>query len=328
MKILVTGGYGFIGSNFIKTVFHLNGQIECKDLLNLDLDESFENLEVLNLDNLTYASNKKNLEEVGGFENYSFCQVDIADAASVEELAADFGADVVVHFAAESHVDRSIESGEVFARTNVLGTQVMLDFARRNTVKKFIHISTDEVYGSILEGSFLEEAKLVASSPYSASKAGSDLLALAHHKTYGSPVIVTRCTNNFGPCQHKEKLIPKIIHLAKNNESIPIYGDGKNVRDWIYVKDHCLAIVKLIESGKLGEIYNIGGRNELSNLEIVNHLTSALGLENLELSFVEDRAGHDWRYSVDDNKIRSIGWKPIMSFQEGLAHTVDWYGGN
>mgnify|MGYP000125515282 CR=1 FL=1 len=327
MKVLVTGGCGFIGSNFIQTMFHRHGLHRCNDLEDFDVGNSDDDFELLNLDALTYAANPRNLEEIEKIEGYHFAKVDIANKREVEEAARDFSPDFVIHFAAESHVDRSIESGDIFVRTNVLGTQVMLDFANRHGVKKFVHISTDEVYGSISEGSFKETDMLYTSNPYSASKGGSDLLAISHFETYGTPVVITRCTNNFGPGQHREKLIPKIIHLANSGERIPVYGDGSNIRDWIYVKDHCMAIIRVLEDGELGSVYNIAGSNEITNIDVVESVLSCLG-SDVGYSLAPDRPGHDWRYSIDDTKLRSLGWSPKMSFEKGLEHTVNWYGEN
>jgi len=326
VKVLVTGGCGFIGSNFIQTLFHKSNLSTCDDLENYHFEDSGGEIEVMNLDAMTYAANRENLEGVEHLGCYHFAKVDISKKEEVEAAAGSFGPDYVVHFAAESHVDRSIESGDIFVRTNVLGTQVMLDFANRHEVKKFIHISTDEVYGSISEGSFTESDMLYTSNPYSASKGGSDLLAISHFETYGTPVTITRCTNNFGPGQHREKLIPKIIHLAKIGEKIPIYGDGSNVRDWIYVKDHCMAILKVLENGEPGAIYNIAGNNEISNIDVVHSVFSCLGIVDGGYHLTSDRPGHDWRYSIDDKKLRSLGWSPQMSFEKGLEYTVEWYG--
>jgi len=328
MRVLVTGGCGFIGSNFIHTLFHCRGNALSPDLKDYNIVPKKDNLEVLNLDILSYAADSNNLDGVDQLEGYSFVQTDVADRRAVEEAAGQFKPDIVVHFAAESHVDRSIESGDIFVRTNIMGTHVMLDFTNKHNVKRFIHISTDEVYGSTEEGSFLETDRLYTTNPYSASKGGSDLMAMAHHATYGTPVVITRCTNNYGPGQHREKLIPKIIHLAKRGLPIPIYGDGTNVRDWIYVKDHCIAILEVIEKGVPGSIYNIAGGNECSNIEVVNSVLSSLGMSDMQCEFISDRPGHDWRYSIDDSKLRSLGWSPVMDFEEGLRHTVEWYSGH
>ena len=325
MRLVVTGGSGFIGSNFIHTMFHLRGAISCPDLRKHELEISKEELEILNIDNLTYASDERNLAGIDEIEGYNFLEIDIANRTAVERAFEEFRPDYVVHFAAESHVDRSIESGDIFVRTNVLGTQVLLDVSRNYGVKKFVHVSTDEVYGSIEVGSFTEEDKIVASSPYSASKAGSDLLALAHHITYDFPVVITRCTNNYGPRQHKEKLLPKIVEMAGDGQEIPIFGDGLNVRDWLYVKDHCLAILRVLEEGAPGSVWNIAGRDEKTNLEVVERVLSSLGAPPDLFKFVNDRPGHDRRYSLDDSKLRGLGWKPLIEFEEGLAHTIDWH---
>ena len=325
MRVLVTGGSGFIGSNFIHTIFHLWGGVESHDLSSKKILCKEIGLKIMNVDKLTYASDKRNLGSLENHPSYHFSQTDITDRDEIKRIFEVFVPEFVIHFAAESHVDRSIESGDVFVRTNVLGTQVLLDLAREAGVKKFIHVSTDEVYGSIREGSFDEKSRLSTSSPYSASKAGSDLLALAHWKTYRTPISITRCTNNFGPRQHREKLLPKVITILDKGGKIPIYGDGGNIRDWLYVKDHCLAIVKVMEEGTSGAIYNIGAQDEKTNLEIADTLIQSFGKDRRSMEFVEDRAAHDWRYSVDDSKIRSLGWKPIFSFEEGLEITKQWY---
>lgn len=325
MRVLVTGGSGFIGSNFIHTILHLWDGVESDDLGSKKVPIRDGGIRVLNVDKLTYASDERNLEGIENHPSYEFSQTDICDREGMSRIFDSFKPEYVIHFAAESHVDRSIESGDVFVRTNVLGTQVLLDLAREAGIRKFVHVSTDEVYGSIKEGSFDEESRLSTSSPYSASKAGSDLLALAHWKTYGTPVSITRCTNNFGPRQHREKLLPKVITILNEGGKIPIYGDGSNIRDWLYVKDHCLALVKVMEEGTSGEIYNIGAQDEKTNLEIADILIQSFGKNRGSMEFVEDRAAHDWRYSVDDTKIRSIGWEPIFSFDEGLEMTKQWY---
>ena len=326
MRLVVTGGSGFIGSNFIHHMFHSHGHGSCCE----EFSEYFEitgagagEIHVLNIDKMTYAANSKFLNGVDELENYSFKRIDIADEVSVRKAFEEFRPDTIVHFAAESHVDRSIESGNIFVRTNVLGTQVLLDEARRIGVERFVHVSTDEVYGSIDHGSFSEDSRLNPASPYSASKASSDLLALSHFETYGLPVQVTRCTNNFGPNQHDEKLIPKIIDRVSKGETIPIYGDGSNVRDWLFVHDHCSAIVKVMGQKRFGEVFNIGSGVEKTNLEIVEIILEKMGVSDDLIEFVEDRLGHDWRYSLDDSKIRSLGWKPKFSFERGLQLTID-----
>ncbi|MDD4497764.1 MAG: dTDP-glucose 4,6-dehydratase [Methanosarcinaceae archaeon] len=306
MRLLVTGGCGFIGSNFI--IYMLEKYPDCR---------------VINLDKLTYAGNPENLKSIRDNPNYTFIKGDICDREVVGKAMRK--ADCVVHFAAESHVDRSIEDDSVFVRTNVLGTNVLLRAALENKIKKFVHISTDEVYGSRKEGSFAETDILEPSSPYSSSKAGSDLLALSFHSTYGLPVIITRCTNNFGLYQYPEKLIPFFISLLLNGEKVPVYGKGQNIRDWIYVRDHCSAVDCLLHKGEEGEIYNIGGGNELTNIEITHRLLKLLGKDESLIKFVEDRKGHDFRYSLDCSKLRKMGWKPEFSFDEALEKTVKWY---
>lgn len=285
--------------------------------------EKYPDCRVINLDKLTYAGNPENLKSIRDNPNYTFIKGDICDREVVGKAMRK--ADCVVHFAAESHVDRSIEDDSVFVRTNVLGTNVLLRAALENKIKKFVHISTDEVYGSRKEGSFAETDILEPSSPYSSSKAGSDLLALSFHSTYGLPVIITRCTNNFGLYQYPEKLIPFFISLLLNGEKVPVYGKGQNIRDWIYVRDHCSAVDCLLHKGEEGEIYNIGGGNELTNIEITHRLLKLLGKDESLIKFVEDRKGHDFRYSLDCSKLRKMGWKPEFSFDEALEKTVKWY---
>ena len=311
MRMLVTGGAGFIGSNFIRNI--LSRQTNCH---------------VVNLDKLTYAGNPDNLKDIEKDNRYSFIHGDICDKAIIDRVLHKDHFDIIVHFAAESHVDRSITEPSVFIQTNVLGTYNLLESAREYQVSQFIHVSTDEVYGSRLSGSFNESDRLSPSSPYSASKAGADLLALSYYATYEFPVIVTRCTNNFGPFQFPEKLIPLFSTNLLNEKKVPVYGTGKNVRDWIYVLDHCRAIEFLITHGKVGEIYNIGSGNEHSNLEITRMLLELLGKDSSSIEFVKDRPGHDFRYSLDISKIRSLGWKPDYSFQNALRETVDWYKNN
>ena len=285
--------------------------------------EKYPDCRVINLDKLTYAGNPENLKSIRDNPNYTFIKGDICNREVVGKAMRK--ADCVVHFAAESHVDRSIEDDSVFVRTNVLGTNVLLRAALENEIKKFVHISTDEVYGSRKEGSFAETDILDPSSPYSSSKAGSDLLALSFHSTYGLPVIITRCTNNFGLYQYPEKLIPFFISLLLNGEKVPVYGKGQNIRDWIYVRDHCSAVDCLLHKGEEGEIYNIGGGNELTNIEITHRLLKLLGKDESLIEFIEDRKGHDFRYSLDCSKLRKMGWKPEYSFDEALEKTVKWY---
>ncbi|MGA2104315.1 MAG: dTDP-glucose 4,6-dehydratase [Methanoregula sp.] len=308
MRLLVTGGLGFIGSNFIR--FMLGEHPACS---------------ITNFDNMTYAGNPANLADFEKDPRYSFVKGDICDAHAVDQVFSRHTIDAVIHFAAESHVDRSIHDASAFVTTNVLGTQVLLDAALRHKIPRFVHISTDEVYGSAATGSFKETDILTPSSPYSASKAGSDLIARAFFITHGLPVIVTRCTNNFGPYQYPEKLIPFFVTNLIRGKKVPVYGTGKNVRDWIYVLDHCRAIDFVLQQGTPGEIYNIGGDNEKTNLEITHQILEILGKDSSCIEFVKDRPGHDWRYSLDSSKIRSLGWKPQSTFEDALKETVAWY---
>jgi len=305
-RFLVTGGAGFIGSNFIRY------------LLN-----TYDNVEVVNLDKLTYAGNLDNLRDVETNPRYTFVRGDICDEVLVNELMPEVH--VVVNFAAESHVDRSIGAPDDFIRTDVFGAFVLLEAARRNQVERFIQISTDEVYGSTEEGSFKESDPLMPSSPYSASKAGADRLAYSYHVTYGLPVIITRCSNNFGPYQYPEKLIPLFITNALENKELPIYGDGLNIRDWIYVDDHCRAIDFIYRHGQVGEVYNIGGGNERTNLEITEYILKKLEKPRTLMVFVKDRLGHDRRYSLDCSKLRELGWSPTTEFEDAMDQTIRWY---
>lgn len=307
-KILVTGGCGFIGSNFIRYALEAN-----------------PSLEVVNLDKLTYAGNKKNLADIEGSGNYRFVRGDICDEAPVGDLFNEEGFDAVLNFAAESHVDRSISGPAPFIRTDVLGTFTLLEAARKTGVGRFIQISTDEVYGSIEEGSFSEESPLQPSSPYAASKASADLLSLSYFKTYGVPVLITRSSNNFGPYQYPEKLIPLFITNAIQGKKLPLYGDGLNVRDWLYVEDNCRAIYLVLEKGKPGEIYNVAGRAEKKNIEIAKAILSILGKPEPLIEYVKDRPGHDRRYSIDSKKIESLGFRPTEGFESALEKTVRWY---
>jgi dTDP-glucose 4,6-dehydratase len=312
MRILVTGGCGFIGSNFIRYIL-----------------QHYKPATVTNVDVLTYAGNLANLdgvvEEHG--ERYEFFKADIANADQMDALMTEHQFYAVINFAAESHVDRSINSPENFIHTNVIGTSVLLNAARRHGVQRFIQISTDEVYGSLGEsGKFIERSPLDPSSPYSASKAGADLLALAHFKTYGQEVIITRCSNNYGPYQFPEKLIPLMIIKALRDEALPVYGDGLNVRDWIHVKDHCAAIVAALFEGKPGAVYNFGGNSEMVNLEVVKLILKNVGKPESLISFVPDRLGHDRRYAIDSSFAqREVKWTPRRNFEEGLAETIQWY---
>lgn len=278
---------------------------------------------ITNLDLQTYAGNPDNLKDIERSSNYTFIQGDICDRAVVDEVMQNV--DVVVHFAAESHVDRSIDDASAFVRTNVLGTFVLLDSALKHNIKRFIHISTDEVYGSINKGSFKETDILTPSSPYSSSKAGSDLLARSYFITHKLPVIITRCTNNFGPFQYPEKLIPLFITNLIENKKVPVYGTGKNVRDWIYVEDHCKAVDFVLHKGKDGEIYNIGGGAEKTNLEITEKILAMLVKNDSMVEYVKDRLGHDLRYSLDCGKLQKLGWSPEHEFDDALSDTVKWY---
>ena len=305
MRLLVTGGAGFIGSNFVHHVLS-------------ETDHS-----VVTLDALTYAGSKSNLEGVLEDPGHEFVEGDIRDAELVSDLLAD--ADAVVNFAAESHVDRSIDGAEPFVRTNVHGTQVLLDAALDAGVDRFVQISTDEVYGEIATGRFEESDPLTPRNPYAASKAGADLLARSYHTTHGLPVVITRTSNNFGPRQHTEKLIPKFIRNAAAGETLPVYGDGSNVREWIYVEDNCRAIRSVLADGTAGEIYNIGSDEELTNLEVTHAILDAVGGSEDQIEFVEDRPGHDQRYALDASKVQRLGWEPEWSFADGLERTVEYY---
>jgi dTDP-glucose 4,6-dehydratase len=328
--ILVTGGAGFIGANFVPYFV-----------------EKYMEYHIINLDKLTYAGNLANLSEVDGNSRYTFVQGDICNRELIEFLFKTYDIRGVIHFAAESHVDNSISGPEVFIKTNINGTFTLLDVARRYWMDspfkfkkgydgcRFHHISTDEVYGTLGEtGLFEETTPYAPNSPYSAAKASSDFLVRAYHHTYGMNVTTSNCSNNYGPKQHNEKLIPVIIRKAINGENIPIYGDGKNVRDWLYVLDHCTGIDMVYHTGKSGETYNIGGRNEKTNLEIVHHICNILdkkrpkatGSYNDQITFVQDRAGHDRRYAIDATKIESeLGWKAAENFESGIVKTIDWY---
>ncbi|MFI9452975.1 dTDP-glucose 4,6-dehydratase [Amycolatopsis sp. WAC 01375] len=314
MRVLVTGGAGFIGSHYVRQV--LTGAYP-----------SLADAELIVLDKLTYAGNEANLEPVRENPRYRFEKGDICDAALVSELMR--GIDLVVHFAAESHVDRSIAGAADFVLTNVLGTQTLLQAALEAEVGKFVHVSTDEVYGSIDEGSWDEDHALEPNSPYSASKASSDLLARSFFRTHGLPVCVTRCSNNYGPYQFPEKVIPLFVTNLLDGKKVPLYGDGLNVRDWLHVDDHCRGIQLVADGGRPGEVYNIGGGTELTNRELTERLLTAVGADWESVEPVEDRKGHDRRYSVDITKIsRELGYAPRKSFEDGLADTVAWYSGN
>ena len=308
MKILVTGGAGFIGSNFIHYLI-----------------DNYDD-EIINLDKLTYAGNLENLKDVEDNPNYTFIKGDISDSKIVNEIVSD-GVDYIVNFAAESHVDRSIEEPEIFINTNVLGAQVLLNAAKEHGIEKFVQVSTDEVYGSLGEtGYFTEETSLAPNSPYSASKTSADLMVRAYRETFGLSTNITRCSNNYGPYQFPEKLIPLFTSNAMEGKELPLYGDGKNVRDWLHVKDHCRAIDLVMRKGKDGEIYNIGGNNEKTNIEITEAILNVLDKPKSLIKFVKDRPGHDKRYAIDSSKIQEeLGWEPEYTFEEGIKETIDWY---
>ncbi|MFO0968279.1 MAG: dTDP-glucose 4,6-dehydratase [Gemmataceae bacterium] len=310
--VLVTGGCGFIGSNFLRF------------LLEHDRD-----VQVINQDVLTYAGNPGNVADLQSNPRYRFVNADIANPVLVRQIVGQ-GVTAIIHFAAESHVDRSIRDAGAFVRTNVVGTQVLLDAARDHRIDRFVQVSTDEVYGSLgPTGAFTETSPLAPNSPYSASKAAADLLVRSYVKTYGLPALITRCSNNYGPYQFPEKLIPLFITNLLANQSVPIYGDGRNVRDWLHVRDHCAAIFKVWKEGKVGEIYNIGGDCEKTNLELTHALLRRLGKPESLIRYVPDRPGHDRRYAIDAGKIhRELGWRPSVGFEEGLAETVRWYQAN
>jgi dTDP-glucose 4,6-dehydratase len=311
-KVLVTGGCGFIGTNLVRHIL-----------------SALSDWSVVNLDLLTYAGN---LENTAGLEDaypgrYFFIRGDIADPEIVQSVFETHKIDLVLNLAAESHVDRSIESASIFIRTNVLGVQVLLDTALKYKVERLLHVSTDEVYGSLgQDGRFTEDLPLKPNSPYSASKAAADLLVRSYIKTYGLDAVITRCSNNYGPYQFPEKLIPLMIANALEEKNLPIYGDGRNVRDWIHVKDHCRGIVMVAQKGISGEAYNMGGNAEKENIEIVKDILRSMGKPETLIKFVKDRPGHDFRYAMDYSKIeRKLGWKPAVVFEEGLQSTVDWY---
>ena len=316
MKIIVTGGAGFIGGNF---VHYMVNQYPEDMIINLDL--------------LTYAGNLETLKPVENAPNYKFVKGDIADRAFIFKLFEEEKPDIVINFAAESHVDRSITDPESFVRTNVMGTTTLLDACRQYGIKRYHQVSTDEVYGDLPldrpDLFFTEETPLHTSSPYSSSKASADLFVLAYHRTYGLPVTVSRCSNNYGPYHFPEKLIPLIISRALNDEELPVYGKGDNVRDWLYVTDHCKAIDLVVRKGRVGEVYNIGGHNERTNLEVVKTILKALGKPESLIKFVTDRPGHDRRYAIDPTKIETeLGWKPEYTFDTGIVKTIEWYLNN
>ena len=325
--ILVTGGAGFIGSNFIKMML-----------------EKHPDYKIINVDVLTYAGNLENLKDISNNPNYAFIKADIRDRAKINEIFISYEIDTIVNFAAESHVDRSIEEPEVFLTTNVIGTQVLIDVAKKywkvnpidkyckeyKTGVKFLQVSTDEVYGALgATGKFVETMPLLPNSPYSASKASADMIVRAYHETFCMPVNITRCSNNYGPYQFPEKLIPLMINNCLKEKDLPVYGDGMQVRDWLHVSDHCSAIDIVLHKGVDGEVYNIGGNNEKANIEIVKLIIMALGKSESLIKYVKDRPGHDRRYAIDNSKITTqLGWKPEYTFEQGIKETIEWYLNN
>jgi dTDP-glucose 4,6-dehydratase len=309
VKMLVTGGCGFIGSNFIHYVL-----------------ENDPSVHVINFDALTYAGNPANLADLAGHSRYRFVHGDVTNRSAVE-MVVRAGVDAIIHFAAESHVDRSIQDSGPFVHSNVLGTQVLLDVARAAKVERYVQVSTDEVYGSLGEtGYFTEDTPLAPNSPYAASKAAADLLVRSYVHTFDFPALITRCSNNYGPYQFPEKLLPLFITNLLRDEQVPVYGDGKNVRDWIHVKDHCAGVYQVWKKGRVGEVYNIGGRCEKTNLELTHTLLEVMGKPKSLIRYVADRLGHDRRYAIDCSKIeQELGWQPTVSFDQGLRATVEWY---
>ena len=312
-KVLITGGAGFIGSNFIHYIL-----------------SKYNDYQVINLDKLTYAANLDNLKDIEDNKNYRFIHGDIVDQEFIFKLFENEKFDIVINFAAESHVDNSILNPQIFTITNILGTQVLLDACRKYNIKRFHQVSTDEVYGELpLDDKnilFTEKTPLNPSSPYSASKASADMLVKSYYRTYSLPITISRCSNNYGPYQHLEKLIPLMISKAINNDNLPVYGNGLNVRDWLHVYDHCTAIDLIIHEGKIGEIYNIGGNNEKSNIDVVKIILKELGKSEKLIKYVNDRPGHDLRYAIDSTKIKtSLNWKPVYSFEKGILDTIKWY---
>ncbi|MBE7704425.1 MAG: dTDP-glucose 4,6-dehydratase [Cyanobacteria bacterium SIG29] len=308
MKILVTGGAGFIGSCFVRHMLN-----------------KYSDYKIYNLDALTYAGNIENLDDVKDNKNYTFIHGNICDKKLVRDLTAEV--DCIVNFAAESHVDRSITGPEIFIETNVQGTLNLLQSAKEIGIDRYLQVSTDEVYGSLGQtGYFYETTPLSPNSPYSASKASADMLVRAYHETYKMPVLTTRCSNNYGPYQYPEKLIPFFISQLLNNKKVPVYGDGMNVRDWLYVYDHCAAIDTVLHKGRVGEVYNVGGHNEKTNMEITRLILEAMGKDDSSIEYVKDRLGHDRRYAISNDKIQSeLGWEPSLTFEEGIKITIDWY---
>jgi dTDP-glucose 4,6-dehydratase len=312
MRLLVTGGAGFIGSNYI-----------------LYMIDKYPDYQIINIDALTYAGNLENLRSIESHPNYRFVKAEITERTALEPLFQE-GLDAVINFAAESHVDRSILQPDIFVKTNIMGTQSMLDLSKQYSVPKFLQVSTDEVYGTLGEtGLFTEETPLRPNSPYSASKAGADMLVRAYHETFGMHVNITRCSNNYGPYQFPEKLIPLMIRNALQDKPLPVYGDGLNVRDWLYVEDHCCAIDLVLHKGVSGEVYNVGGNNERNNIQVVKTILEVLGKPESLITYVKDRLGHDRRYAIDADKIRrELGWQPNYVYESGIMATIQWYLSN
>lgn len=315
-KILVTGGAGFIGGNFVHYMV-----------------DKYPNYMIVNLDALTYAGNLETCQPVEGKPNYKFVKGDVADRKFIFDLFEKEKFDIVVNFAAESHVDRSVTDPEIFIKTNIMGTQVLMDASRAFGVERYHQVSTDEVYGDLPldrpDLFFTEETPLHTSSPYSASKASADLLVFAYHRTFGLPITISRCSNNYGPYHFPEKLIPLMISRALNDEQVPVYGNGENVRDWLHVYDHCAAIDLILHKGKVGEVYNVGGHNERTNLEVVKTVLKALNKPESLITYVKDRPGHDLRYAIDPQKLENeLGWKPVYTFDTGIKQTIEWYLNN
>lgn len=307
MRLLITGGAGFIGSNFIRYIIN-----------------QYPQYQIINLDKLTYAGDLANLADISDHPNYQFVEGDISDRKLVDALAEK--TDAIINFAAETHVDNSIADATPFLTTNVIGTQVLIEASLKHGHRKYVQVSTDEVYGDIEEGLFTEESPLKPSSPYSASKAAGDMLVLASVRTYGLPAVISRCSNNYGPYQYPEKLVPFFVKKLLSGEKVPVYGDGLNIRDWLHVDDHCRAVDKIFHQGKVGEIYNVGANNEHSNLEVTRQIMKVLGFDEDRIEFVKDRPGHDIRYAIDSTKLKTqLGWQPIIDFNIGFERAIHWY---
>jgi len=311
MKLLITGGLGFIGSNFVRHIL-----------------TKYPDYKVINLDKMTYAGNPENLQDIENDSRYQFVKGDICDKELINELISGEKPDAIINFAAETHVDRSILDPDAFIKTDIFGTHNLLEAVRNYQIKKYLQISTDEVYGSTEKGKFIEEDNLKPNSPYSASKAGADLLARAYYKTYNLPILITRSSNNYGPYQYPEKLIPLFVTNLIEGKKVPLYGDGLNVRDWLYVLDNCSGIDIVLHKGKIGDIYNIGADNEKTNKEITEIILNGLGKDESSIEYVKDRPGHDRRYALDSTKLKKLGWKPKYNFEQAMKKTIEWYKNN